>query len=82
MPGGLALSVNPTTLLALLTDLADSLERQGMRKLVLLNGHGGNFILVPIVQDLNLEFPDLLIGFIQQFLLPLDVAIQSSDLRF
>src|SRR6478672_5542278 len=29
VPGGVALSVNPTTLLALLTDLADSLDRQG-----------------------------------------------------
>src|SRR5919109_1576825 len=36
IPGGLALSVRPTTLLAVLTDLVDSLERQGVRKLVLL----------------------------------------------
>src|ERR671934_2255019 len=42
VPGGLACSVTPTTLLHLLTDLVDSLERQGVRKLVLLNGHGGN----------------------------------------
>src|ERR1700687_2237757 len=39
VPGALALSVNPTTLLALLTDLVDALERQGLQKLVLLNGH-------------------------------------------
>ncbi len=42
VPGAIALSVTPTTLLHLLTDLVDSLERQGIRKLVLLNGHGGN----------------------------------------
>jgi creatinine amidohydrolase len=42
VPGALALSVTPTTLLALITDLVDGLERQGLRKLVLLNGHGGN----------------------------------------
>ena len=42
IPGGLALSLKPTTLLAIITDLVDSLERQGVRKLVLLNGHGGN----------------------------------------
>src|ERR1700759_5523456 len=29
IPGGLALSVNPSTLLKLLTDLVDSLSRQG-----------------------------------------------------
>ncbi len=42
IPGAVACSVTPTTLLALITDLTDALERQGIRKLVLLNGHGGN----------------------------------------
>jgi len=42
VPGGLALSVNPTTLLHVITDLVESLEAQGVNKLVLLNGHGGN----------------------------------------
>jgi creatinine amidohydrolase len=52
VPGGLALSVTPTTLLKLLTDLVDSLERQGVRKLVLLNGHGGNE-LKPLTRELH-----------------------------
>src|SRR5262249_37582453 len=39
VPGALACSVTPTTLLHLLTDLVDSLERQGVHKVVLLNGH-------------------------------------------
>lgn len=52
VPGGLALSVTPTTLLHLLTDLVDSLERQGVRKLVLLNGHGGNE-LKPLTRELH-----------------------------
>jgi creatinine amidohydrolase len=52
VPGGLALSVTPTTLLALLTDLVDSLERQGVRKLLLLNGHGGNE-LKPLTRELH-----------------------------
>ena len=42
IPGAVACSVTPTTLLHSITDLVDSLERQGIRKLVLLNGHGGN----------------------------------------
>src|ERR1700722_19168915 len=42
VPGALACSVTPTTLLALLTDLVESMELQGVRKLVVLNGHGGN----------------------------------------
>ncbi|HEY0779773.1 MAG TPA: creatininase family protein [Gemmatirosa sp.] len=36
------LNLNPSTQLAMLRDLVASLDRQGVRKLVLLNGHGGN----------------------------------------
>lgn len=52
IPGALACSLKPTTLLALLSDLVDSLERQGVRKLVLLNGHGGNE-LKPLTRELH-----------------------------
>jgi creatinine amidohydrolase len=52
IPGAVACSVTPTTLLHLLTDLVDSLERQGIRKLVLLNGHGGNE-LKPLMRELH-----------------------------
>ncbi|HMI47296.1 MAG TPA: creatininase family protein [Gemmatimonadaceae bacterium] len=38
----LALNMNPSTQLALLTDLASALAGQGVKKLVILNGHGGN----------------------------------------
>ncbi len=36
------LNMNPSTQLALLGDLVAALEGQGIRKLVLFNGHGGN----------------------------------------
>jgi creatinine amidohydrolase len=52
VPGALALSVTPTTLLHVITDLVDSLERQGVHKLVLLNGHGGNE-LKPLTRELH-----------------------------
>jgi creatinine amidohydrolase len=52
VPGGLVCSLNPTTLLRIITDLVDSLERQGVRKLVLLNGHGGNE-LKPLARELH-----------------------------
>ncbi|HEY0972283.1 MAG TPA: creatininase family protein [Gemmatimonadales bacterium] len=38
----LTLNVNPSTQLALLGDVAAALAGQGVHKLVLLNGHGGN----------------------------------------
>lgn len=52
IPGAVACSVTPTTILHLLTDLVDSLERQGVHKLVLLNGHGGNE-LKPLTRELH-----------------------------
>jgi creatinine amidohydrolase len=52
IPGALALSVTPVTLLHVLGDLVESLERQGVRKLVLLNGHGGNE-LKPLIRQLH-----------------------------
>jgi len=38
----MAMSVRPSTLDRLIGDLVDSLAAHGLRKLVLLNGHGGN----------------------------------------
>jgi creatinine amidohydrolase len=38
----LCLNMNPSTQAALLADLAGALQQQGVRKLVLFNGHGGN----------------------------------------
>src|SRR5207237_9897732 len=52
VPCALACSLTPTTLLHVLTDLVDSLERQGLRKLLLLNGHGGNE-LKPWLRELH-----------------------------
>lgn len=38
----LALNLNPSTLARVIADLVASLEPHGVRKLVILNGHGGN----------------------------------------
>lgn len=38
----LTINMNPSTQMALLHDVAASLEQQGVPKLVVLNGHGGN----------------------------------------
>ena len=59
--------LSATTMLAVLDDIGRSLAMTGVRKLALLNGHGGNFILLPIVQDLNMEFPGLLTMYVDPF---------------
>ena len=38
----LCINMNPSTQAAVLSDVASSLEGQGIHKLVILNGHGGN----------------------------------------
>lgn len=38
----LAINLNPTTIATIVTDVVRSLEQHGIKKLVLLNGHGGN----------------------------------------
>jgi creatinine amidohydrolase len=50
--------LKPQTLSWVVRDVARSLREQGIRKLLILNGHGGNFILEPTIQALNLEHPD------------------------
>lgn len=48
------LNLNPSTQAAVLGDLARSLDRQGVRRLVVLNGHGGNDFRA-IVRELQPE---------------------------
>jgi creatinine amidohydrolase len=44
-------SVSARTLSAVVQDVAESLRRAGVPKLVLVNGHGGNYVLGNVVQE-------------------------------
>ncbi|MFN2134465.1 MAG: creatininase family protein [Candidatus Promineifilaceae bacterium] len=57
MPGTFWLK--PATLSAVLQDVARSAREQGIPVLLVLNGHGGNFVLEPTIQALNQRYPDL-----------------------
>ena len=46
---------------AILTDIVDSLYHQGFRKLVIVNGHGGN-TFKSMIRDLLTRYPDFLIA--------------------
>jgi creatinine amidohydrolase len=48
-------SISATTLMQVIRDVQTSLERQGIRKLVLVNGHGGNYVLGNVVQEANVR---------------------------
>jgi creatinine amidohydrolase len=54
----LDMNLNPSTQLAILRDVVTVLARQGIPKLVILNGHGGNDFR-QILRELQAEFPSV-----------------------
>ena len=53
--------LRPETLAAVLHDMVLSLYAQGFRKVLVINGHGGNFVLEAEIRQLNLINPDLIV---------------------
>jgi creatinine amidohydrolase len=62
----LDINLNPTTQLAILDDVAATLQRQQIRKLLIFNSHGGNNFK-PLVRELGLRYPELFICFSNWF---------------
>jgi len=48
-----SVGVRPETAMALIRDVADALERQHFKRLVVVNSHGGNLAVGPAVRDWN-----------------------------
>ncbi|MFK0171892.1 creatininase family protein [Streptomyces sp. NPDC090306] len=44
-------SISSVTLHSVVSDIADSLRRSGVEALILVNGHGGNYVLGNVVQE-------------------------------
>ncbi|EAR00689.1 creatininase family protein [Maribacter sp. HTCC2170] len=62
----LDINLNPTTQLAILADVIEVLNRQGIKKLLIFNSHGGNNFK-PLVRELGLKFPEMFICFSNWF---------------
>ena len=56
----LDINLYPSTQLAILSDIIEVLNRQGIYKLILLNGHGGNNFK-PLLRELGLKYPKMLL---------------------
>jgi creatinine amidohydrolase len=56
----LDINLNPSTQLAILRDVIEVLDRQGIHKLLILNSHGGNDFR-PMIRELGLKFPNMFI---------------------
>lgn len=48
-------SIRSSTLAAIITDVAESLRRVGVDQMVVVNGHGGNYVLSNVAQEANTE---------------------------
>lgn len=46
-------TLRPETLMQIVRDVADDVEMMGFKTMILLNCHGGNFALTPVVRDIN-----------------------------
>jgi len=53
--------LKPETLAAVVRDTVLSLYAQGFRKVLIVNGHGGNFVLEAEIRRLNLNYPVLIV---------------------
>ena len=62
----LDINLNPSTQQAILTDIIEVLDRQGIYKLMILNSHGGNN-WKSIVREVGLQFPEMFICFTNWF---------------
>ncbi|MEO1258203.1 MAG: creatininase family protein [Bacteroidota bacterium] len=62
----LCMNILPSTQLAILKDCCDVLQRTGITKLVILNGHGGNDFKT-MIRELSFLYPDFFVGCINWF---------------
>jgi creatinine amidohydrolase len=53
--------LRPETLAAVVHDTVLSLYAQGFHKVLVVNGHGGNFVLEAQIRQINLSYPDLIV---------------------
>ena len=56
----LDINLYPSTQLIILSDIAETLNRHGIRKFVIFNGHGGNDFKM-MVRELGRKYPDMFI---------------------
>lgn len=56
----LDINLNPSTQLLILQDIIEVLNRQGLKKLLILNSHGGNDFKT-MLRELGLKFPEMML---------------------
>lgn len=75
-PGTVSLKL--ATYVALVRDLVASLHGQGFRRIVVVNGHGGNAPAASVAQELMAELPELQVKFHNWWSAPRTLAFVKS----
>ena len=65
------------TLALVIRDIAESLQYSGFEKMIIFNGHGGNWILKPTVRQLNRDFEMRGVG-MEVILIPPNIALKRQ----
>lgn len=60
------LHTKPSTQIIIFKDIVEALFHQGIRKLILMNGHGGNDFK-PMIREIQPQFPEMLISLVEWF---------------
>ncbi len=77
-PGSITLRVE--TMCAVMRDLLDSLKRGGFRRIVIVNGHGGNAPAGALAQEWMMDNPDCRVRFHDWWRAPRTMAmVQATD---
>lgn len=63
-------SIRPTTFMALVKDILQSLTAQGFKRILIVNGHGQNEMAKFVIEELSAENPDLNVKFRSWYMLP------------
>jgi len=58
----LDININPSTIMAIVGDVLETLDRQGIQKFLIFNSHGGNDFK-PVLRELGLQYPDMFLAF-------------------
>ena len=75
-PGSMTLRVE--TLCAVVRDLLDSMKRSGFRRIVIVNGHGGNMPAASLAQEWMMDNPDCRVRFHDWWRAPKTMALVKA----
>ena len=74
--------IESTTFYQVLYDIIMSLKIQGFKKVGILTSHGGNFIITPLVRDLNAKFnPDLMVAVVTPDTVKVNGVMETEGLH-